>query len=79
MGEFTRPEPPRRVATLMKFAARVKNTAESAEALQKWSMELDPDLVRLRGRLLPPEEIIHGGQQGFKYKSDNADWNAMFR
>ena len=43
-----------------------------------WNMKLSSELVDFNGRVLPPEDIIHGG--GFKSKgTHDADWTKTMR
>lgn len=50
-------EPQKRVETLQKFAQRVIRTEAVTKEMKKWNLEMLPELVRLKGRLLPPEEV----------------------
>lgn len=52
-----RMEPQKRVETLQKFAQRVIRTEAVTKEMKKWNLEMLPELVRLKGRLLPPEEV----------------------
>ena len=45
---------------------------EVTDELQKWGMELNPSIMTLKGRLLPPEKIYLKTE--YTYHSRNADW-----
>lgn len=79
LGEYTRPEPPKRVRTLNTFAKRMTTTAESKKTMTDWNLDLQTDLVKLQGRVFKPETILQGGKKTCSYSLDNADWGSAFR
>ena len=50
-----RMEPAARIESLLRFAERVRETPEVIDELRKFNLEMDGKLVRVKGRILPPQ------------------------
>jgi hypothetical protein len=68
-----------RIAALQKFSGRFTETPAVKQELAHWEMEFAAMPVKMKGRTLPPQEIIQGGGMKSSYKIDNADWGNTFR
>jgi hypothetical protein len=42
--------------------------------LKAWNVEIEPELFKLKGRLLPPEKIANSQNSVTTYNPANADW-----
>ncbi|XP_049868005.1 piwi-like protein Siwi [Pectinophora gossypiella] len=65
MGMHTKIGPDTRIQKLLAFNRRFTQTKEVVEEMGSWNLKLSKDLVRFKGRLLPPETIGQGN--GIKY------------
>lgn len=83
ISQHTRLGPEERVRALMKFNNRLKNTPKAMEVLDNWQMILPNELIKVKARELPAEEILFGN--GDRETSNNkAEWaikgrTSMFR
>ena len=64
--------PQKRIESINKFATRLTGTKAVKDEFTKWSMELNPEIKKLQGRLLAPEKVFL--KREFQYNSNNADW-----
>ena len=78
IAEYTRTNPPSKVAALKKFCDRFNNPAVKKE-LAAWNLEFSDRMEKFKGRVLDGLPIIQGGGSQFKYKADNPDWGSTFR
>ena len=78
IAEYTRTNPPAKVAALKKFCDRFNNPAVKKE-LAAWNLEFSDRMEKFKGRVLDGLPIIQGGGSQFKYKADNPDWGSTFR
>lgn len=62
VAQYTRVEPSGRIQKLLAFNQRVQSTPDSVAQLNNWHLNLEPNLLRLTGRTLPPQEIKFNGQ-----------------
>lgn len=60
ISKYTKVSPKDRMARLRKFNERLRNTTESKRIFQEWNVELDHDLVKIPGRILPYAQLIFG-------------------
>lgn len=44
-----------------------------------WGLEFDQDLLKIMGRVLPPEKIFQKDQTGYNYVPKDADWGKEMR
>ncbi|KAH8261817.1 hypothetical protein KR038_009051, partial [Drosophila bunnanda] len=77
MSEHTRMNPDRRIERLRKFNHRLQNTTESVKVLRDWNMDLEQNLIELKGRVISAQKIVF--QSGKTSAGDNADWTRCFR
>ncbi|XP_059092216.1 piwi-like protein Siwi [Tigriopus californicus] len=80
ISTYTRMVPEKRVQSLIEFSNRYTSTPEVKATLEKWSLKMNPELVAVNGRILPPERIFLSQNPRSKvkettYTSDNADWS----
>ena len=74
IGTITRSGPPSRVAALQKYSNRMSTNVDSAQFLLDWGLTFAPNLLRIQGRTLSPEEILQCNNKTSKYNIDNAEW-----
>lgn len=70
--------PEKRVQSLNDFAKRYTTTPAVKATLDKWSLKMDPQLVAIRGRILPAQTIqLHPSLKMPEpsYKVEDADWS----
>jgi len=79
MGNYTRQDPKKKVASLQTFAKRCIENPETKKMLDDWKLSFNTELVKFRARLLKPETILGQGNSSHNYKTDNADWGGAFR
>jgi len=79
MGEYTRQDPVKRTATLLKFAERITGIPEVVEDMQGWNLKFAQDLVKFRARIFKPETILGAKGSKISYQLENADWGTAFR
>ena len=79
MAQHTRQDPKTRQQALTRFANSVGSNEASTKMLEGFNLKFKQELVQFRGRLLKPEIIKGNKKKEFKYKSENADWSAVFR
>lgn len=60
VSQHTRVGPPGRIQRLLQFNQRLQNTPDSIAVFTDWDLELDTNLVELRGRVLENEVILVG-------------------
>lgn len=77
ISDWTRMRPPKRVDTIEKFSSRMTGTPAVKEVFQKWGMEIDPQMKRFKGRVLPPEKIFLRNE--VTYNESNADWDQSLK
>lgn len=63
MAEHTKLGPPARIQKLIMFNKRIQDAQQTAPTLKEWNLELDPSLVTVKGRILPYENIVFGGDR----------------
>lgn len=74
LAKYTRVDPAGRQERLRNFSARMKASPESQNSLKEFGLELGPQLVAVRGRVLKPEEILFSNNKAVKTTSERADW-----
>lgn len=65
MAQYTKIGPSDRVQRLLTFNRRLAQSHESANHLREWDLGLDPELVKIPGRIMPYPELTFGN--GRKY------------
>ena len=50
-----------------------------ATELSGWGLQFSKTLVKINGRVLPPEKIVQAGNKAFSYKPEDADWSREMR
>lgn len=60
LADHTRVGPPQRIQKLQEFSRRMRQTPEVLEELRRWDLSIADSLLRIQGRVLPPEQIIGG-------------------
>jgi len=63
LAYHTRVAPEQRRQSLRQFCETVAQNPEASAELAKWGLELDPDTIMTRGRVLPPETIVLGNRE----------------
>lgn len=58
VGEYTRTAPVKRIEALMRFSKRMCTTKAVQDELSGWDIKMEPQLQRMTGRTLVPEEIL---------------------
>ena len=53
--------------------------AESAKEISGWNLRFEHDLLKMQGRILPPEKILMAGSSNYTYKPEEADWSRALR
>lgn len=60
VSQHTRVNPPGRIQRLLQFNQRLHVTPASTAVFTEWNLQLDANLVELKGRVLENEEILFG-------------------
>lgn len=63
MADHTKMGPPARIQKLLLFNKRIEDAQRTAPTLREWNLELDPNLVTVKGRILPYENIVYAGDK----------------
>lgn len=63
VAEHTRVEPTSRIQKLLAFNRRIQSTPDSLAQLHNWHLNMETNLLRLKGRVLPPQEIKFNGKK----------------
>nr|AZG02837.1 RNA-binding protein PiwiB [Platynereis dumerilii] len=63
VGSHTRLTPPQRRISLHKFISDILNSQEARKELEVWGLQMENDLLQMRGRVFPPEKIIWGNNK----------------
>ncbi|XP_054007565.1 piwi-like protein Siwi isoform X1 [Hylaeus anthracinus] len=73
LAEHTRVSPRARIDKLMTFNRRLRSTNTIVQELTEWNLKLDERLTNVEGRILPPENIVVGGNRQCS-AGQFADW-----
>ncbi|XP_039751696.1 piwi-like protein Siwi [Pararge aegeria] len=68
-----------RIQKLLNFNRRLTQTKEVVEELASWSLKLDTELVRFKGRQLPTENIIQSGNVKYPAGDTTEGWTRDMR
>ncbi|XP_052739671.1 piwi-like protein Siwi [Bicyclus anynana] len=79
LDTHTKIGPSMRIQKLLNFNRRLTQTKEIVEELGAWSLKLDNDLVRFKGRQLPPENIVQGGNVKYPAGDTTEGWTRDMR
>lgn len=60
LAEHTRIGPPQRIQKLQEFSRRMTSCPEVVEELRRWELRIADSLLKIQGRVLPPEQIVGG-------------------
>lgn len=63
MRPFTAMNPSQRIERLLHFNKRLYDNRESMDTLSEWQLNLDKDLVQIRGRQIAQQKIMLGNDQ----------------
>lgn len=63
MSQHTQVDPENRRSRLIAFMNRIRNNQESKNVMNSWNINIDNDLVKIRGRALQQESIIFGNDK----------------
>lgn len=63
VAEHTRVEPSSRIQKLLAFNRRIQSTPDSVAQLSNWHLNMETSLLKLKGRVLPPQEIKFNGKK----------------
>lgn len=63
IASYTRLTPNQRIQAARKFIAKVNGTPSARVILDNWGLRLNDDLLKLRGRQLPPQSIKFGNDK----------------
>lgn len=74
MAQYTRMEPKIRVQRLMDFNRRLLGTQASVQHFENSEIKLQPELLKIEGRILPQETILFGNGKTAKSENQNVDW-----
>lgn len=76
LAQVTQVQPTERRGVIRKFIQTVNDEPAAKQLLLDWGLCLSDDIVRLKGRVLPPEKIYFGNSKEFTV-SEKADWSSM--
>ncbi|CAG4918650.1 unnamed protein product [Colias eurytheme] len=79
LAVHTKIGPDVRIQKLMQFNRRLTQTKEVVQELGSWSLRLSNDLVRFKGRQLPPENIVQGGNARYRAGDTTEGWTKDMR
>lgn len=60
LADHTRIGPPQRIQKLQEFSRRMRSSPEVIEELRRWDLNIADSLLKIQGRVLPPEQIVGG-------------------
>lgn len=81
LSVYTKMGPAQRIKKLMDFNKKLHNTPEAVATLKEWQLGVSKNLVKVKGRILPPEMIFQGQQANVKYPAGttNDGWTRDMR
>jgi len=74
LAVHTRVSPEARAKSLQAFMSSLHSNAEAQHELGQWNMSFDKQLLRMQGRVFPPEAMQQATAK-FSYKAAEADWS----
>lgn len=60
LADHTRIGPPQRIQKLQEFSRRMRSSPDVIQELRRWDLNIADSLLKIQGRVLPPETIIGG-------------------
>ncbi|KAL2092497.1 hypothetical protein ACEWY4_012295 [Coilia grayii] len=78
LATHTRLTPDQRENRLGRFVGKIQKSPQAQNELTPWGLSFEDRLLRLKGRVLPPERIIQGTRT-FEYSPWAADWSKEMR
>ncbi|XP_072938555.1 piwi-like protein Siwi [Epargyreus clarus] len=79
MAVHTKVGPDMRIKKLLHFNRRFTQTKEVVDELADWSLKLSTDLIRFKGRQLPPENIIQANNAKYPAGDTTDGWTRDMR
>lgn len=61
LSQHTRVNADARIAKLLSFHKRLNEQPNVVQELKQWNLTLDKDLLDVKGRVLPAEKLVFGG------------------
>lgn len=77
LARYTRVSPGDRVKKLETFNQRLHSQPKVVDEFKNWNLQLDKNLVQIKARVLPADEIVTG--ESSTRVPDNADWTMSLR
>ena len=75
LANVTKIPPNERRQVIRNFIQQVNKNPETRAILSDWGLRLEDDIVKIKGRRLPPENIKFG--ENFTIRTENAEWNIL--
>jgi len=75
VAELSKLDPNNRVRKLQEFINRVNSNPKVKADMVKWDMKFDSNLVKFKGRVLPPEKILCGRGIEKDYVQEKGDFS----
>lgn len=63
LSQHTKVGPASRIDRLLAFNRRLSQSQDSARILNDWNLVLDPNLIKIPGRVLPYPSLVFGGDR----------------
>lgn len=63
VAEHTKLGAAARIEKLLLFNRRIADAQRTTPTLREWNLELDPNLVTIKGRVLPFQNIVFGNDK----------------
>ncbi|KAJ0175571.1 hypothetical protein K1T71_008730 [Dendrolimus kikuchii] len=79
LDNHTKIGPDIRIQKLLAFNRRFTQKREVVEELATWSLKLSNDLVKIKGRQLPPEHIVQGNNAKYPAGDTTEGWTRDMR
>ncbi|XP_037115295.1 piwi-like protein 1 [Syngnathus acus] len=78
LSAHTKLGPEQRAERLLRFSSTLNNDTEASGELTKWGLNFDKQLLKLTGRVLPPERLFQQSRS-YGYNPRTADWSKEMR
>ncbi|XP_053601023.1 piwi-like protein Siwi isoform X2 [Plodia interpunctella] len=79
LNVHTKIGPAVRIQKLLAFNRRLTQTPEVVKELADWQLKLSPNLVKIKGRQLPTENIYQGGESKYPAGDSTEGWTRDMR
>jgi len=77
-NDATRMNPQQKAERTIAFPNRVYATEKAKQELERYSLRMGQNLVKIKGRRLPPQKIVFG-ENRLHQVGDDGDWTMAFR